>query len=170
MRALLLIWLGGIWLVYSTPATDQLFPHYLIITYPVGFVVPAVGLVDGVAAVPRDFRRAAVLGATAVILLISMGYAAFTVSFHRYLDTIGGTAGDYGVVYRHKSDLARAVEARGLRIANEPVVDFLVTGRRESTLGEPPFVTVTDRLHNATPRCAGQLRSFGPLDACLPRP
>jgi hypothetical protein len=170
LRAFLLVWLACIWLVYATPVTDQLFPHYLIVAYPVAFAVLALGLADLAAAARRGYHRAALAAAAIVVVFVAIGHAAFTVSFHRYLDRFGGTAGDYGVVYRHKADLARQVEARGLRVANEPVVDFLVTGRREGDLGAPPFVTVTDRLHNARPRCAGQLRSFGALDACFPRP
>src|SRR5204863_7167912 len=45
-RALLLVWLAGIWLAYLTSATDVVFPHYLIVTYPVSFAVAALGGAD----------------------------------------------------------------------------------------------------------------------------
>jgi 4-amino-4-deoxy-L-arabinose transferase-like glycosyltransferase len=168
-RALMLVWLAGVCLVYATPMTDRLFPHYLLVTFPVSFAVAAIGLTDLAACLARWLGNAAVVGAVATILLVAGSYTAFTLSFQRFLGSSGGTAGDYGVVYRDKRDLAGVVAERGLRIANEPVLDFLVTGDARIARGDPPFVIVTDRLHNATPPCDGELRSFGVLDACLPR-
>jgi hypothetical protein len=169
-RALLLVWLGGIWLVYATPATDRLFPHYLIITFPVSFAVQALALADLVSARRSSIRRVATIAAIATLVMVSAGYTAFTLSFHRFLDDVGGTAGDYGIVYRDKAELAHVVQARGLRVADESVIDFLVTG----DLSAPPpgarLVTVRDRMHNDAPPCAGQLRSFGALSACFPTP
>jgi hypothetical protein len=167
-RALLLVWLAGIWLVYAAPASDRLYPHYMIVTYPVSFVVLAVGLADLTGAVRARVGRAACFGALATVVAMSAGYAAFTLSFQRYVGREGGTAGDYGVVYRDKAKLADFVRSRGLRVRDEMVIDFLVTGDRESPTGEPPFVTVADRLRDPAPRCAGELRSFGALDACIP--
>jgi hypothetical protein len=167
-RALLLIWLAGVWLTYATPATDRLFPHYLIVTYPVTFAVQALALADLVAVTRKSLRPAATVGAISVLLVVSTAYMAFTLSFHRYLDDVGGTAGDYGVVYRDKAALADLVRARGLRVADEPVIDFLVTGDLKLPRGAPPFVTVRDRTHNAPPPCTGELRSFGLLTACFP--
>jgi hypothetical protein len=99
---------------------------------------------------------------------VVMANAAFTLSFHRFLDRTGGTAGDYGVVYRDKAELARVVRERGFRVADEDVLDFLVTGDLGLPPGNAPLVTVTDRIHNVRPTCSGELRSFGPLDACFP--
>jgi hypothetical protein len=167
-RALLLVWLTGVWLTYATPTSDRLFPHYLVVTYPVAFAVQALALADLVCAFSRGLRRIAAISAVAVVVVIAVGFTAFTISFQRFVDRNGGTAGDYGVVYRDKASLARIVRARGLRVDDEPVIDFLVVGRGDVPLGDPPYVSVTDRLHNVPPPCAGVLRSFGVLSACLP--
>ena len=45
-RALLLVWLGGVWLSYATSSSDRVYPHYLITVYPISFAVPALGLSD----------------------------------------------------------------------------------------------------------------------------
>lgn len=169
-RALLLVWLVGVWLTYATPTTDRLFLHYLIITFPVTFAIQALALADLVGTVERGFRQVATIGAIAILLVVSAGYTAFTLSFHRFLDDVGGTAGDYGVVYRDKADLADVVRARGLRVADEPVIDFLVTGDLTAPPRAALLVTVRDRMHDAPLRCAGELRSFGVLSACLPAP
>ena len=169
-RALLLVWLAGIWLSYATPRGDRLYPHYLIVTFPVIFAVQALALSDLAGAV-RRVRHLATIGAIAVLVVISVGYTAFTLSFHRFLDDSGGTSGDYGVVYRHKADLASVLQARGLRVADEPVIDFLVASDLDEPPGAAPLVTVRDGFHDARPlQCAGELRSFGVLSTCLPAP
>jgi hypothetical protein len=167
-RALLLVWLAGVCLVYAAPASDRLYPHYLIVTYPVSFVVLALGLADLTAAVRGRLGRAAWLGAAATVVVVCVTFAAFTLSFQRYVGREGGTAGDYGVVYRDKLELADLVRARGLRARDDLPIDFLVTGDRDLPPGDPPFVTVVDRLLHPAPDCPGELRSFGPLDACIP--
>jgi hypothetical protein len=167
-RALFLVWLLGVWAVYATPAADRLYPHYLIVTFPVCFAVQAVGLGDLAAVLRRVPRRGALIAAVGVLALLVVANTAFTLSFHRFVDRTGGTAGDYGVVYRDKAALAAVVRARGFRVGDEDVVDFLVTGDMEVPRGSAPLVTVTDRIHNVRPSCAGELRSFGPLDACFP--
>jgi hypothetical protein len=86
------------------------------------------------------------------------------------LDDVGGSAGDYGVAYRDKAGLADVMRARGLRLPDEPVIDFLVTGDLTAPPGAPLLVTVCDRMHDAPLRCAGEFRSFGALSACLPAP
>ena len=167
-RALLLVWLAGAWLVYAAPSSDRLYPHYLIITYPVSFAVLALGIADLMGAMRRRLRPAASLGAVATVVVVCAIFTAFTLSFQRYVGQEGGTAGDYGVVYRDKAELADFARARGLRVRDELVIDFLVTGDRESPPGDPPFVTVVDRLRHTAALCAGELRSFGALDACIP--
>ncbi len=168
-RALLLVWIGGIWLSYATSATDRVYPHYLIVTYPVSFAIQALGLSDAVSAVRGRHRGAAQAGAIAVVAVMVSAYVAFTVSFDRFLDREGGTAGDYGVVYRDKSALARVVRERGLRVADEPVLDFLVTGDMEAPTGSQSPVQVRDSIRNPDPLfCDGDVRSFGPLAVCLP--
>jgi hypothetical protein len=167
-RALFLIWLVGVWIVYATPATDRLYPHYLIVTFPVSFVVQAVALADLTATFRRGLRSVAMIVAVGSLGTVVVANAAFTLSFHRFLDRTGGTAGDYGVVYRDKAELAAFVRAKGFRVADEDVLDFLVTGDIGVPRENAPLVTITDRIHNVRPPCAGELRSFGPLDACLP--
>lgn len=169
-RALLLVWLAGAWIVYAAPASDRLYPHYLIVTFPVSFVVLALGLADLTGVVRRRYDRAASLAAAAAVVVLCVAFTAFTLSFHRYVGREGGTAGDYGVVYRDKAALADFVRERGLRVQDEMVLDFLVTGDRDAPPGDPPFVTVVDRFREATRACAGRLRSFGALDACIPAP
>jgi 4-amino-4-deoxy-L-arabinose transferase-like glycosyltransferase len=167
-RALLLVWLAGVWLSYATYAS-RVYPHYLVVTYPVSFAVQAVGLSDAVAAARDGLRRVATVGAIAALALLVMSYVAFTLSFHRFLDERGGTAGDYGVAYQNKAALARVVRERGLRVADESVLDFLVSGEMGPPPGSRRLVTVRDRLKNATPLpCDGERRAFGPLTACLP--
>ena len=169
-RALLLVWLAGIWLSYATPAADRVYPHYLIVIFPVVFAVQALALSDLVGAVRR--RHLATIGAIAVLVVVSAGYTAFTLSFHRFVDSFGGTAGDYSVVYRDKAELADALQARGLR-TDDPVIDFLVTGDLDAPPGAAPLVSVRDGFHDARPlQCAGagELRSFGVLSTCLPAP
>ncbi len=167
-RALFLVWLLGAWAVYATPVTDRLYPHYLIVTFPVCFAVQAVGLADLTAVLRRVLRTRALIAAAGVLALLVFANTAFTLSFHRFLDRTGGTAGDYGVVYRDKAELAAVVRTRGFRVADEDVLDFLVTGDIGVPRGNAPLVTVTDRIHNVRPSCPGELRSFGPLDACFP--
>jgi 4-amino-4-deoxy-L-arabinose transferase-like glycosyltransferase len=167
-RLLLLVWLAGAWLVYAAPASDRLYPHYLIITFPVSFIVLALGLADLTDALRNRVGRGAWLPAAAAVVVVGVALAAFSVSFQRYVGREGGTAGDYGIVYRDKAELADFVRARGLRVPDDLVIDFLVTGDRESPPGDPPYVTVVDRLRRPEQDCAGELRSFGALDACLP--
>jgi Dolichyl-phosphate-mannose-protein mannosyltransferase len=169
-RALLVVWLAGVWLSHATSATNRVFPHYLIVTYPVSFAVQAVGLSDVLAATRGRHHRLGVTAAAAVVAIVVVGYVAFTLSFQRFVDREGGAAGDYGVVYRDKSALARFLRERNLRAPDEPVVDFLVTGRLYAPIETAPVVAVRDELADPTPLpCDGDLRTFGPLAACLPR-
>jgi 4-amino-4-deoxy-L-arabinose transferase-like glycosyltransferase len=167
-RALLLVWLAGVCVVYAAPASDRLYPHYLIVTFPVSFVVLALGLADLTSAVRGRLGRAAWIGAAATVVVVCAAFTAFTLSFQRYVDRKGGTAGDYGVVYRDKAELADFVRERGLRVHDDLPIDFLVTGDRDSPPGEPPFVTVVDRLRSPARPCSRERRSFGALDACIP--
>jgi hypothetical protein len=168
-RALLLAWLGGIWLTYVTSAPGRLAPHYLIVTYPVSFVVQALGLSDLVAVRRVVLQRAAVPSALVVMAAAVAAYAAFSLSFQQFVERNGGTEGDYGVAYRHKASIGRIVRERGLRVANEPVIDFLVTGHMNERPRTVPLVRVRNELEHDPPlHCDGVVRSSGPLQACLP--
>jgi hypothetical protein len=163
-RALLLVWLLGIWLSYLSSRASGVGPHYLIVSYPVSFVLAAVGLVD--AARLLGDRVAAVLAPALAAALVA-GFVAFNLSFQRFLEREGGTAGDYGVVYDDTSGLAAALRSRGLH-ADDPATEYLVWGK----LGPPAGVTAVrtrNRLRDPAPLpCSGVLRAFGPLDACFP--
>jgi 4-amino-4-deoxy-L-arabinose transferase-like glycosyltransferase len=168
-RALLLVWLVGIWLSYVTSGTDQIYPHYLIVTYPVSFAVAALGAADVVRLVRRRLRPA---GAAVVVAAAAVvgGYVAFMVAFLDYVDREGGVKGDYGIVYRDEAALGRVMKQRGLQVANVPQLQVLATG----SVDEPPAGARLVGLRNTLlePRsftCAGERRSFGPLAACLPR-
>ena len=168
-RALLLLWLVGVWLSYVASARNQVFPHYLIVTYPVSFAVAALGAADAVALLRGRFRPAPVVAVLAAAAVVA-GYVAFMTSFLDYVDRHGGVDGDYGVVYRDKAELARVMKRRGLQIANVPEVEVLAAG----TIDEPPagarLVGLRDTLVDPSPfPCTGERRSFGPLAACLPR-
>ena len=78
-RALLLVWLAGIWLTYATPATGRLFSHYLIVTFPVPFAIEALALADLVAAVRSNrFRSLATIGALCTLAVVAAAHTAFT--------------------------------------------------------------------------------------------
>ncbi len=169
-RALLLVWLAGVWLSYTTPRADRLYPHYLIVTFPVVFAVQALALSDLASAV-RRVRYQAMVGAIAVLVAVAAGFTLFTLSFQRFVDEFGGTAGDYGVAYRDKDALAVILQSRGLRVVDDPVVDFLVAGDMDAPPGGAPLVSVRNRFQDARPlHCAGELRSAGVLSTCLPAP
>ena len=161
-RALLLAWLGGIWLSYLTSATGRVYPHYLIASYPVTFAVQGLALSD----LARGRLRPA--GAVAAVAVAAM-FVAFTVSFHSFLAKEGGAAGDYGIVYRDKHDLADLLRKAELRADGESVVDYLISG----TMTPPPphaSAPVRDRLADPDPLpCDGRLVTFGLLEACLPK-
>ena len=164
-RALLLVWLVGIWLSYLSSRSSGVGPHYLIVSYPVSFVLAALGLVD--AARFLGDRSAAVL-VPAVAAVVIAGYVAFSLSFQDFVLREGGTAGDYGVVYDDTAALAAALRARGLS-ADDPATEYLVWGKLGPPAGVDPQVRTRNRLRDASPLpCAGVLRAFGPLDACFP--
>jgi hypothetical protein len=168
-RALLLVWLLGVWLSYVTTGTDVVFPHYLIVTYPVSFAVAALGGVDVFRLLQARLRFAAIAAGIAAAAALA-GYVAFTVAFLRFVDRQGGTRGDYGVVYRDEEALARVMKRRGLRVENQPALELLASGTIDEPPPDVPLVEVRNRLADATPLSwAGARRSFGPLLACLPR-
>jgi len=167
-RALLLVWLLGIWLSYATSATDQIYPHYLIVTYPVSFAVVALAVAD-VVGVLRGRARLSLAAAALTAAAVAGGYAAFTLAFFRFVEHNGGVSGDYGVAYEHEAALARVMKQRGLRVAQQPALELLASGSTEEPAGSARLVLVRNALVDPTPlACAGERRSFGPLIACLP--
>jgi hypothetical protein len=167
-RALLLVWLLGIWLSYATSATDQIYPHYLIVTYPVSFAVAALAVAD-VLGLLRGRARISLVPAALTAAAVAGGYAAFTLAFFHFVEEKGGVSGDYGVAYKHEAALARIMKRRGLRVAQQPALELLVTGTTQEPAESARLVRVRDALVDPTPlACAGERRSFGPLIACLP--
>jgi len=167
-RALLVVWLLGIWLSYVTSARDRVQPHYLIASYPVSLAVAGIGLSDAVGLVRGPRRAAARTAAAVAVALVAVAFVGFTLSFQRFVAHHGGTAGDYGVAYEHSAALAAAAKRRGLNV-DDQTLEFLATGSLDSPAGTARIVRTRDLL--STPRhlrCRGTLRTFGPLEACFP--
>jgi 4-amino-4-deoxy-L-arabinose transferase-like glycosyltransferase len=167
-RALLLVWLLGIWLSYATSAKDRVQPHYLIASFPVSFALVGVGLRDGV--VLARGRRAAQIAAIAAVGCVCAAFVAFTLSFQHFLDRHGGTAGDYGVIYRDELALARAAQRQGLNVADD-AMEFLATGSLMPPPGTTRFVVPYNRLKPSPGvHCLGRRQTFGAIVACFPLP
>ena len=163
-RALLLVWLFGVPLSYVTSSRSGVGPHYLIITYPVSFLVAALGLADATAFVRR---RASVISVAAAGL-IAAGFVAFTLSFQSFVQRHGGTAGNYQVIYDDTAALAAAAHARHLHV-DFASAEYLAWGHVGAPAGTTVIVTVRDRLIDKSPLpCTGQRRSFGPYETCFP--
>ena len=172
-RLVLIGWIVGIWLSYVTSATERVFPHYLIMTYPVSFVLVALGAQDlvAIARLGLDARLVlpAKIVAVSLLVVIAASFAVFTVSFHNYLDRYRGTAGDYGLVYDDINALAEALRSRGLR-ADDQVVNFLALRRTDLSLTGSGVVAVRNTLRTRRPSPVPErLRSFGAYRACFPR-
>jgi 4-amino-4-deoxy-L-arabinose transferase-like glycosyltransferase len=163
-RGLLVVWLVGIWLGYISSSKSGAGPSYLIVTYPVSFLLAALGLHDAAALLGR--RSAAVSLAAAAA--IAAAYVAFTLSFQSFVQQHGGTAGTYGVIYDDTAALAAAVRARGLHV-DDPPAEYLVSGHLGAPEGTTRFVTTRFRLRDTSPLpCSGERQRFGPIEACFP--
>jgi Dolichyl-phosphate-mannose-protein mannosyltransferase len=163
-RALILVWLVGICLTYITSARSGVGPHYLIISYPVSFLLAALGLADAT----RLVRGGAAAVPLAAAAAIAAAFVAFTLSFQAFVQHHGGTTGNYDVVYDDTAALAGAASARRLHVARASA-EYLAWGHLNVPNGATRVVEVRDRLRDASPlACSGQRRSFGPLEACFP--
>lgn len=163
-RTLLLVWLFGVPLSYVTSSRSGVGPHYLIITYPVSFILAALGLADATAFVRR---RASVI-AVAAAAAIAAAFVAFTLSFQSFVQRNGGTAGNYQVIYDDTAALAAAARARELHV-DFASAEYLAWGHVGAPAGTKVIVEVRDRLIDSSPLpCTGQRRSFGPYDTCFP--
>ena len=112
----MLTWLVGISLSYATSAAYRVYPHYLIVSYPVVFGVQGLGLADLAATLRHRSRLASAIVGYGALATIMIGYVAFTLAFHEFLAQHGGTKGDYGVTYEHEEALARFASDRGAGI------------------------------------------------------
>jgi len=163
-RALLLVWLVGIWLSYIVSSRSGVGPHYLIVSYPVSFLLAALGLDDAAALL---LRRSAVIS-LAVTAAVAAAFVAFTLSFQAFVRHHGGTAGAYGIVYADRAALAAAARARDLHVGDTST-EYLAWGHLAVPTGTTRIVTFRDRLIDTSPLpCSGQRRSFGPIEACFP--
>jgi 4-amino-4-deoxy-L-arabinose transferase-like glycosyltransferase len=164
-RALLVVWLVGIWLAYVSSLRSGAGSSYLLVSYPVSFLLAALGLQDAAAFAGR---RSAIVSLTAAAALCA-SYVAFTLSFQAFVRRHGGTPGAYAVVYDDTAALAAAVRARGLHV-DRPAAEYLAWGHLGAPPGTTVFVTTRSRLRDASPlTCSGQRRRFGPIEACFPR-
>jgi hypothetical protein len=163
-RALLVVWLFGIPLSYLTSSRSGVGPHYLIITYPVSFLLAALGLAEATALLRR---RAAVISLAAAAA-IAAAFVAFTLSFQSFVQRHGGTAGNYQVIYDDTAALAAAAHARHLHVGFASA-EYLAWGHVGAPPGTKIIVSVRDRLIDSSPLpCTGQRRRFGPYEACFP--
>lgn len=164
-RALLVLWLVGICLAYITSSRNGVGPHYLIVSYPVSFLLAAVGLDDAAALLRRRSAGVSLVTATA----IAAAFAAFTLSFQSFVGRQGGTTGAYDVIYDDTAALAAAVSARKLHVARASA-EYLAWGHLNVPGGATRVVQVRDRFRDSSPLpCSGRRRWFGPIEACFPR-
>jgi hypothetical protein len=164
-RALLLIWLAGICLAYITSSRSGVGPHYVIVSYPVTFLLAALGL-EYAASLVR--RRSTVISLASAAAIVA-AFVAFTLSFQAFVGQHDGTEGAYGVIYDDVAALAKAVHARNLHVAYASS-EYLAWGHLAVPPGTTRFVTARVRLRDNSPLpCSGQRRWFGPIEACFPR-
>ncbi|MGZ4317348.1 MAG: hypothetical protein ACXVRS_16185, partial [Gaiellaceae bacterium] len=164
-RALLVIWLVGICLAYITSSRSGVGPHYVIVSYPVSFLLAALGLADTASLLRRRSATIAVVTTAA----IAAAFVAFTLSFQAFVRQHDGTAGAYWVIYDDTAALAAAAHAHNLHIASAPA-EYLAWGHLNVPNGTSRLVTIRIRLSDHSPLpCSGQRRSFGPIEACFPR-
>lgn len=167
-RAFLVVWLVGICLAYIGSSRSGVDPHYLLVSYPVSFLLIALGLGDAAAVVAPRSTAAVSLGVAAAV---AAAFVAFTLSFQSFVQQHGGTTGTYDLVYDDTAALARAVKARGLHTDRAPS-EYLAWGHLNVPDGLPPahVVQTRDRFHDHSQLpCSGQIRFFGKIEACFPR-
>jgi hypothetical protein len=163
-RALLVIWLIGVPLSYITSSRSGVGPHYLIISYPVSFLLAALGLADATALVRR--RSAVISIATAVA--VAAAFVAFTLSFQSFVQRHHGTTGNYGPIYDDTKALAAAAHESHLHV-DFASAEYLAWGHVGAPKGTTIIITVRNRLRDHSPLpCTGQRRTFGPYDTCFP--
>jgi 4-amino-4-deoxy-L-arabinose transferase-like glycosyltransferase len=178
--AVLLLWLGG---VCALTVAGRLitYPHYFVLTYPAPFVIIALGLEWCKTQVARWQPRPAMMCTTGLLVAICAAFVAFDLSFVRFLDKNGGTAGDYGTVYRYKDQAARFALQRGVGpSAVKDEIASLIELRRRHPHPEPPakggdyspagrVIEIRDRFRESDiVDCPRELRRrFGPISTCI---
>lgn len=158
-------WTFIICLAYLASSRSGVRPHYLIVGYPVSFLLAALGLHDAAALLRR--RSAALVLAFAAAL--AAAFVSFNLSFQAFVQRHGGTTGYYDVVYDDAARLADGVRARNMHV-DRASVEYLVWGHLNVPAGATRIVETRDRLRDHRPLpCGGERRWFGPLEACFPR-
>ena len=173
-------WLAGVWMFYVAVQLKPMLTHYLIIAFPMPFVLAALAAREPA----RRFGRRGLLVGIALVGLVAAAHVESLTSFGRFLDRTGGTAGDYGVGFGSKADLIRFVAGNGLGIRSAPGLEYaqlqeeaqlfqaLGDLRTVRTATDIPRgfrgVDVHDTLQDPNARslpCPGR-HDFGPLSAC----
>jgi 4-amino-4-deoxy-L-arabinose transferase-like glycosyltransferase len=163
-RGLLVVWLVGVPLVYASSSRSGVGPHYLIVSYPVTFLLAALGLVDVASMVRRRPAVVSLAGAAA----IAAAFVAFSVSFQSFVRQHGGTAGAYGVIYANTAALAAAAHAQHIHVGLASA-EYLAWGHVGAPPGTKRIVDVRNRLRDDSPLpCSGRRRWFGPIESCFP--
>jgi hypothetical protein len=208
----LLFFIGGHWALFILGRLDGNWPHYYILLYPVPFILMAVavhalwGLGQGERSTRLPFlsrlefvtaKLAPVFSAakrfrvmkwfTGGVAVVVVASHLFTLgSFARFLEREGGTAGDYGVVYRHKADLVAWAVQNGLQPRHVPGYEYHHLFRIAHEWGGESVLHREDKIDNklsdvytrvdayntliqpnvAKRHCRAGWRTFGPLKAC----
>lgn len=166
-EALLVVWLIVVWLSFVSSAPARVFPHYLIVTYPISFLVIGILVRDVRDRVSRTRWRPLHVAVPAAVAAATLGLAGFTLASQSFVAANGGAAGDYGVAYRHIAALARFAASE-----QRPIDDVAFEATRQlfphgtENVGRPIAVANTIR-GEAVPACDGSSRRFGPLFACI---
>lgn len=164
-RALLLVWLVGLPLSYLTSSRSGVGPHYLIVTYPVSFLLAALGLSD----ITALLRRCGAIVSLAAGAAIAAAFVAFTLSFQSFVERHDGTTGNYGPIYDATEALAAAAHVRHLHV-DFASAEYLAWGHVGAPKGTKVIITVRNRLDDNSPLpcSSGQRQRFGPYEACIP--
>lgn len=179
--AVLLLWIGGIWAAFIAARLDALYPQYFVLTYPAPFVIVALTLDRCRHVLARWQRMPVMAGAAVLVIAMCAAYSAFDVSFVRFLERQGGTRGDYGIAYRHKSDVTTFALRHDLelRAAPQEIAQLMALRRRyprpdqalASTEAVPPGRVLEIRelfREGDFADCAPErTRTFGPLVTCI---
>ena len=125
----------------------------MIVSYPVSFLLAALGLADTASLLRR--RSATIALATAAA--IAAAFVALTLSFQAFVRQHGGTAGAYWVIYDDTAALAAAAHARNLHIADAPA-EYLAWGHLNVPNGTTRVVTIRIRLSDTFAVCRARGR------------
>jgi hypothetical protein len=171
-EGLLLVWMASIWIAALGMRLQYVHPHYFAITYPVSLVIAVLTLHRVARGIASGATPFAARLTSALILAVSVSYGTWTLCFFRFVSEHGGTAGDYGVVYRDKRavvDFARS-QGRAVRSNSMPELPMLEDAFHDgASPADGPVLRVERPTPDESTRCDGDTRTFGALEACLER-